>query len=85
MSHIVIVWIAIGATTGWIAGLVGNGSGFCLLIDIAVGIVGAFIGAWLSATAGIATSGGAVMSTIVAIAGAVILLIAIRLVRYLLP
>ncbi|RQS19448.1 GlsB/YeaQ/YmgE family stress response membrane protein [Burkholderia sp. Bp8998] len=83
-AHGFIVWIVIGAIAGWLAGLIVQGVGFGVLIDIVVGIVGAFVGGWLSSTMGIATGGGYIVSTIVAIVGAVIFLLAIRLVRGLL-
>ncbi|MEX3693360.1 GlsB/YeaQ/YmgE family stress response membrane protein [Paraburkholderia sp. BR14263] len=80
MEHLV-VWLIIGAVSGWLAGLIVNGSGFGLLVDILVGIVGAFVGGWLASTIGISIGGGFIGSIIVAVVGAVLLLFVIRLVR----
>ena len=42
-----IVWVVIGLIAGWLAGLVMKGSGYGLVGDIVVGILGAIVGAWL--------------------------------------
>jgi uncharacterized membrane protein YeaQ/YmgE (transglycosylase-associated protein family) len=39
-----LTWIAIGAIAGWLAGQVIKGSGFGLIGDIVVGVIGAVIG-----------------------------------------
>ena len=75
------IWLAIGALAGWLAGLIVTGSGFGLLIDILVGIVGAFVGGWLASLLGISLGGGFIGEVIVAVIGAVILLFVIRLIR----
>ena len=79
MQHELIAWLVIGAIAGWLAGLVVKGSGFGLVMDIIVGIVGAVIGGWLSGVLGIHLGGGLVSSIVVAIVGAAILLVVIRL------
>jgi uncharacterized membrane protein YeaQ/YmgE (transglycosylase-associated protein family) len=42
-------WIVIGGATGWLACLVVRGAGHGLLVDVAVGIVGALLGSFLLA------------------------------------
>ncbi|MXU66773.1 GlsB/YeaQ/YmgE family stress response membrane protein [Oceanomicrobium pacificus] len=42
-----IIWLLIGAIAGWLAGQIMKGSGFGLIGNIVVGIVGAVIGGWL--------------------------------------
>lgn len=79
MTHGLIAWLVIGAVAGWLAGLLVKGGGFGLIVDIIVGIVGAFIGGWLAGLLGIATGGGMISSIITAVIGAVILLFIIRL------
>ncbi|KIP17114.1 hypothetical protein WI80_09405 [Burkholderia ubonensis] len=81
LEHLV-VWLVIGAVAGWLAGMIVAGSGFGLLVDIIVGIVGSFIGGWLASALHISVGGGIVGSIIVAVIGAVVLLFAIRLVRW---
>ncbi|VWB10475.1 MULTISPECIES: GlsB/YeaQ/YmgE family stress response membrane protein [Burkholderia] len=78
--HGLIVWLVIGAIAGWLAGVLVKGSGFGLLIDIVVGIVGAVIGGWLAGLLGIGFS-GMLGSIVIALIGAVILLLVIRLFR----
>ena len=81
MQHGIIAWLIIGAIAGWLAGLLVKGGGFGLIVDIIVGIVGAFIGGWLAGLLGIHIGGGMISSIITAIVGAVILLFIIRLFR----
>ena len=77
-----LLWfLIIGAIAGWLAGQFMKGSGFGLLGDIIVGIIGAVIGGWLFGTLGIWPGGGLIGSLIVAFVGAIILLYIIRLIR----
>lgn len=79
MEHGIIAWLIIGAIAGWLAGLLVKGGGFGLIVDIIVGIVGAFIGGWLAGVLHISIGGGWISSIITAVIGAVILLFIIRL------
>jgi uncharacterized membrane protein YeaQ/YmgE (transglycosylase-associated protein family) len=76
-----IAWLVIGAIAGWLAGLLVKGGGFGLLVDILVGVVGAFIGGWLSSLLGISLGSGWIGSIITALIGAVVLLFVIRLIK----
>jgi len=78
-THGILIWLIIGAVAGWLAGLLVKGGGFGLIVDIIVGIVGAFIGGWLAGMAGISLGGGLLGSIITATLGAVVLLFVIRL------
>ncbi len=42
-----ITWLVIGLIAGWLAGLVMKGSGYGLVGDILIGILGGVVGAWL--------------------------------------
>ncbi|MPV71154.1 GlsB/YeaQ/YmgE family stress response membrane protein [Burkholderia sp. BE17] len=77
-----VVWLVVGAIAGWIAGLIVKGSGFGFVVDVLVGIAGAFIGGWLASVIGISVGSGFVSSVIVAIGGAVVLLFVLRLLRW---
>jgi len=81
MEHGLIAWLVIGAVAGWLAGLLVKGGGFGLIVDIIVGIVGAFIGGWPSGMLGLSLGGGLIGSVIAAPIGAVILLLAIRIIK----
>ena len=39
-----VIWIIVGGLAGWLASVVVRGGGLGLLGDIAVGIIGAFLG-----------------------------------------
>ncbi len=70
------VWfVLIGAVAGWLAGRIMKGSGFGLVNNIVVGVLGAVLGGWLFGALGISSGGG----TITAVAGAVILLFLITI------
>jgi uncharacterized membrane protein YeaQ/YmgE (transglycosylase-associated protein family) len=71
--------LLIGAVAGWFAGQLVQGTGFGLLGDIFVGIVGALIAATLFPTLGL--GGGIIAATMAVTVGAAILLLIVRLVR----
>ncbi len=74
-----ILWLLlVGLIAGWLAGQLVKGSGFGVVGDIVVGIVGALIGGWLAGRFGIATY-GLLGEIIMAVVGAVILLFVLRL------
>lgn len=81
MAYGLIAWLIIGAIAGWLAGKIVEGSGFGLIVDIIVGIVGAFIGGWLAGVLGISIGGGLISSIIVAVVGAVVLLVILRFIK----
>ena len=81
MEHGIIAWLIIGAIAGWLAGVLVKGGGFGLIVDIIVGIVGAFIGGWLAGVLHIHVGGGWISTIITAAVGASILLLILRLVR----
>jgi uncharacterized membrane protein YeaQ/YmgE (transglycosylase-associated protein family) len=74
-----IAWLIVGAVAGWLAGLVMKSSQG-LLINIVVGIVGAFIGGFLFNQFGtVGVTGFNIWSVFVAFVGAVVLLAVLRL------
>ena len=76
-----LAFIVLGAIAGWVASLI-MGTREGLLLDIVIGIVGAFIGGLLFNTFGsVGVTGFNAYSLIVAIIGAIILLGLVRLVR----
>lgn len=81
MQHGILAWLIIGAIAGWLAGVLVKGGGFGVLVDIIVGIVGAFIGGWLAGILGIGVSGGMIASIVTATIGAIVLLVILRLVK----
>lgn len=76
----VIAWIIIGGVAGWLAGLIVEGYGFGLWGNVIVGSIGAALaaGATIPLGIGIETKLGSILA---ATAGAVVLLLAIGLLR----
>ena len=79
----IILWIVFGALAGWIASLImGTNRQQGCLIDIVVGIVGAFLGGFVfSLFGGQGVTGFNIWSLVVAVIGAIILLAIVKAVR----
>ena len=75
-----LIFLAIGAVAGWLAGLIMKGGGFGLLGDMVVGIIGAVLGGFLFGLLGLSFD-GFIGSIITATAGAVVLLFVLGLVK----
>ena len=77
-----LTWIIVGLIAGVLASLVMGGTGYGLIGDIIIGIVGAFVGGWLFSKMGVATPFGGLAGVIfTAFIGAVVLLFLLRLLR----
>ena len=77
-----LTWIIVGLVAGVLASLVMGGTGYGIIGDIIIGIVGAFVGGWLFSALGVASPLGGLAGTIlVAFIGAVVLLFILRLIR----
>ena len=77
----ILIILLVGLIAGWLAGQVVQGTGFGLIGDICIGIVGAFIASWLLPRLGIGLGTGLIRAIIDATIGAIVLLVIIRLVR----
>ena len=75
-----LIFLAIGAVAGWLAGKLTKGRGFGLLGNIVVGIVGAVVGGYLFDVMGI-HAGGLLGSIVTATVGATVLLFAVRILK----
>lgn len=69
-----LYFLLVGAAAGWLGGQIMKGSGFGLIGNIVVGIIGGIIGGWLFDFLGVSAGGGPVGSIITAAAGAIVLL-----------
>ncbi|HET7458492.1 MAG TPA: GlsB/YeaQ/YmgE family stress response membrane protein [Gemmatimonadaceae bacterium] len=77
-----LTWLIVGLIAGVLASLVMGGTGYGLIGDIVIGIVGAFIGGWIFSALGVASPLGGLAGTIlVAFIGAVVLIFLLRLIR----
>jgi uncharacterized membrane protein YeaQ/YmgE (transglycosylase-associated protein family) len=79
----ILLWIILGALAGWIASLVmGTRDQQSTLIDIVVGIIGAFLGGFIfQAIGGVGVTGFNIWSLFVAIIGAIVLLAIVKAFR----
>ncbi len=77
----ILIILLVGLVAGWLAGQIVQGTGFGLLGDIVIGILGAFIGSWLLPQLGVRIGPGLVNAIIVATIGAIILIVIVRLVK----
>ena len=75
-----LYFLLIGAISGWLAGQLWKGSGFGLIGDILLGIVGGIVGGWIASKFGI-DEGDLLWEIIIAVCGAWILLFIISLIR----
>jgi len=76
-----LVILFVGIVAGWLAGKVVRGSGFGLLGDLVIGVVGAFIASLLFPRLGIQLGTGLISEIVFSALGAIILLLIVGLFR----
>lgn len=74
-----LIALAVGAAIGWVASVIVGGTGSGLLVDIIVGIGGSMIASYGLSALGVQV--GVVGALLAAVAGAVLLLLIIKLIR----
>jgi uncharacterized membrane protein YeaQ/YmgE (transglycosylase-associated protein family) len=77
----VVWWIIVGLVAGWATGKIMRGTGYGVLMDIGLGIVGAVVGGMIMRSLGFYASGGLIPAILVAILGAVVVVVVVRLLR----
>ena len=70
--------ILVGLVAGWAAGKIMKGSGYGVMGDIFLGIVGSLIGHFIMRMLGFYSTGGLIPNILVAILGAVVLVAVVR-------
>src|SRR3954454_5509173 len=81
-TNSLIVVLLVGLIAGWLASKIVNGTGLGIIADIIIGVIGAFIGRWLFSYFHIRVGVNFWVDAILtATAGAIILLIVIRLIK----
>ena len=80
-SESLLVILFVGLVAGWLAGQIVRGTGFKIVGDLIIGILGAFIGSWLLPQLGIHLGSGIISAIVNATIGAVLLLFVVRLFR----
>lgn len=75
----ILAWIILGLIAGFIASRIVNRRGSGLVLDLVIGIVGAVIGGWIvTALGGTGITGFNIWSLLVAILGAIVLLVLVH-------
>jgi len=83
----IIIWLIMGGIIGWIASLIMKTDGQQgIILNVVVGIIGAFLGGWLAGMLGIAggsinDAGISIPSILVSLVGAIVLLAIVNLFR----
>jgi uncharacterized membrane protein YeaQ/YmgE (transglycosylase-associated protein family) len=75
-----LLFVVLGIVAGFLAGKIMKGSGYGIIGDLILGVVGSFIGAWVFGLLGIGI-GGVVGSLVAAVIGALLLLYVIRMAK----
>jgi uncharacterized membrane protein YeaQ/YmgE (transglycosylase-associated protein family) len=78
-----LIILVVGVVAGWLAGQILRGTGFGLVADLCLGIIGAFIGSWMLPRIGIHLNLGShlVNQIVTATIGAIVLLLILGLFR----
>ena len=72
----IIGWLVLGLISGYVASKIVNNAGEGFILDIVLGIVGAFVGGWLFNTFGHSgVTGFNLYSMLVAVVGAIVVLV----------
>ena len=76
-----LIFLAIGAVAGWLAGQLMSGGGFGLVGNIIIGILGAVVGGSIFSMLGISAGGGLIGAIVMATVGAAVLLGIVGLIK----
>ena len=76
----ILIFLAIGAVAGWLAGTLMKGGGFGLIGNIVVGIIGSVVGGLLFGLLGLSAN-GMIGSLVTATVGAIVLLFGVGLIK----
>ncbi|MGE5124730.1 MAG: GlsB/YeaQ/YmgE family stress response membrane protein [Betaproteobacteria bacterium] len=76
-----MLWfLLVGLIAGWLAGKLTKGSGYGVVGDIVIGVIGAFVGGFLFRLLGL-SAGGTIGSIVVATVGAIVLVWVVRAIK----
>lgn len=77
-----IAWLVVGLVAGWIGSMIVNRRGEGLIMDIVLGVIGAFVGGFLFQAFGHSgVSGINIYSIFVAVVGAIVVLVIYHAIR----
>ena len=79
---ILLIYLAlVGLVAGWAAGKIMKGSGYGLIMDLALGVIGSLVGNWIMRVLGFVTPSNLVPQIVVAILGAVVVVAVVRMLK----
>ncbi len=70
----ILVTLLVGAIAGWLGSLIIRGSGFGLIGNIVIGILGSFVGYWVLGKLGFSFGGGIIGAILTGASGAIVIL-----------
>ncbi len=76
----ILIWIITGIIAGWLAGMFVKGSGFGVIGDLIIGLIGGLLGGWLFGLLGVSASSW-IGQVLVAAAGGAVLVLILRMFR----
>ncbi|HTX49949.1 MAG TPA: GlsB/YeaQ/YmgE family stress response membrane protein [Caulobacteraceae bacterium] len=77
-----IAWLVVGLVAGWIGSMIVNRRGEGLIMDLVLGVIGAFVGGFLFHTFGHSgVTGINLYSIFVAVVGAIVVLVVYHAIR----
>ena len=76
-----VYFLLIGGVAGWLAGKLTKGSGFGLVGNVVIGVLGALLGGYLFRQLGFWSDGSLVGTLLTSLVGAVVLLFLLSLVK----
>ena len=76
-----LILLIVGAVAGWLAGTLMKGSGYGLVPNIVIGIIGALLGGYLFNLLGISIGGRIIGDIIRATVGAIVLIFVVNIIK----
>lgn len=70
----ILITLIIGAIAGWLGSLIFRGSGFGLIGNIIIGILGSFVGSWFLGLLNFSFGGGTLGAILTGAVGAIVIL-----------
>jgi uncharacterized membrane protein YeaQ/YmgE (transglycosylase-associated protein family) len=76
----IILILIVGAIAGWLGNLLLKGSGYGLIGNMVIGILGSFVGYWLLGKLGFSFGGGLLGAILTGAVGAIVILVILQII-----